>query len=288
MTTVLIVLDVDGTLLGPSGTLSSQVRAAVQSAHAAGCLITLATGRRLWAVRPIAEELGIRTPIILYNGAVVYDLANERELVRAGLTPEPFAGGLDAIVNAGFQPVVYESPSDGERVYTGPAERDDEATAHYFVRPAVAAQRINLSLEHLRAVCEPLLLAAMGSEPEMRALAERVDGTVPGCQTLVERQSFVPDSRWWQVDVTAPGTSKGAALRQLCAIFDIPLQDTIAVGDGINDVELISAAGLGIAMGNAVEEVRQVAAEVVADNAHDGVAEALQRFVLGSPRRFAG
>ena len=146
----------------------------------------------------------------------------------------------------------------------------------------------NLSLEQLRAVCEPLLLAAMGSEREVQTLAERVNGSVAGCQTLIERQSFVPDSRWWQVNVTAPGTSKGAALRDLCALFDIPLRDTLAVGDGINDVELICAAGLGIAMGNAVEEVKQVAAAVVADNKNDGVAEALERFVLGPSRLSAG
>ena len=102
MTTSLIVLDVDGTLLGPSGTLSSRVRDAVQAAHAAGCLITLATGRRLWAVRPIAEELGIRTPLILYNGAVVYDLAGEQELVRAGLTLEPFARAVRRHCRCGF------------------------------------------------------------------------------------------------------------------------------------------------------------------------------------------
>jgi Cof subfamily protein (haloacid dehalogenase superfamily) len=280
MTVPLVVLDLDGTLLAPSGAVSPRVRAAVRAVHERGTLVTLATGRRLWAVRPIAEELGIRTPVILYNGAVVYDLQTETELIRRRLAATPYAAALDVVTAAGFQPVAYESPADGERVYTGPAENDDEATAHYFVRPAVAAQRVSLGMDRLRSVCEPLLLAAMGGELEVTTLAGLVNRSVSGCQTLIERQSFVPDSRWWQVDVTAPETSKGAALRELCALFEISLNETVAIGDGINDLELVTAAGLGVAMGNAVHAVRLAADATVADNAHDGAAEALERFVL--------
>lgn len=287
MAVPLVVLDVDGTLLGPEGTVSPRVRAAVDAVRAAGTLVTLATGRRLWAVRPIAEQLGIRSAVILYNGAIVYDLATERELVHRRLPSAPFTAAVDFLVTEGFQPVVYESPVEGERVYTGPDHADNEATSHYFVRPAVAAQRVSLAVDALRTVCEPLLLAAMGDERQVTDLAGRVDRALPGCETLIERQSFVPGSRWWQVDITAPGTSKGTALRDLCALFQVPLRETVAVGDGINDLDLIGTAGLGVAMGNAVPQVKRAAAAVVGDNSHDGAAEALDRFVLSQTRREA-
>jgi len=129
-------------------------------------------------------------------------------------------------------------------------------------------------------VSAPPLLAAMGDEEEMRTLQAALQSRCLDCQTLVERQSFVPRSRWWQLDVSAAGCSKSAALAGLCRHFGVPVAATLAVGDGINDLDLVRDAGLGVAMGNAVPEVQAAARASVADNAHDGAAEALERFVL--------
>lgn len=274
----LAVLDVDGTLLEPDGTLSERVRDAVRAASASGCLVTLASGRRLWAIRPIVEALGIDTPVILYNGAIVYDIGREETLIGAQLAPEVLHAALDLIWQSDFQPVVYGHPRSGELVYTGPAERDSAAIAHYFNRPTVQPAR--MALEGLQRVLDPPLLAAMGHEDEMRALEQGIAAARLECRTLVERQTFVPRSPWWQLDVSAPGCSKGEALRRLCVRYGIGLAETLAVGDGINDLELVGTAGLGIAMGNAVPEVVRAAVTVVADNAHAGAAEAIERFVL--------
>ena len=276
----LVVLDVDGTLLDPSGAITSRVGEAVRAAHDKGCLVSLASGRRLWAVRPIVEALGIKLPVILYNGAIIYDLAQDTVLFQARLDTQALRAAVDLLWDAGYQPVVYESPTSGERVYSGLSERDNPATAYYFDRPTV--QPIRLDRGALGAVRDALLLAAMGDEPQVRELETQVALRALQCQTLVERQSFVPGSRWWQLDVTAPRTSKGEALRHLCSLTGVAHAETLALGDGINDLELLRSAGLGVAMGNAVAELKQAAVAVVADNAHDGAAEALERFVLGA------
>lgn len=277
----LVVLDVDGTLLDPSGSITDRVGEAVRAAHDRGCLVSLASGRRLWAVRPIVEALGIKVPVILYNGAIVYDLAQDEILFQGHLQPEPLHRATELIWAAGFQPVVYESPLQGERVYAGPQERDNPATAFYFDRPTV--QPVRLDPGALGDVSDALLLAAMGDEAQVRELQATVAGRSLACHTLVERQSFVPGSRWWQLDVTAPGTSKGGALRRLRSLMGVRQEETLAIGDGINDLELLRGAGLGVAMGNAVAELKRAAGAVVADNASDGAAEALERFVLGQP-----
>ena len=279
MNVLLAVLDVDGTLLDPKGNLRPRVRNAVLGATARGCLVTLASGRRLWAVRPIVEALGIDTPVILYNGAIVYDVGLKKPLFTCNLEPDPFVAALDVIWTAGFQPVVYESPRQGERVFSGPPERDNAAVRHYLARPTVQPTRI--ARELLPQIAEPLLLAAMGEGYQMRALEARAEEIAIECSTLVEQQSFVAGSRWWQLDITAPSCSKGHALERLCALTGVSPAQTLAVGDGINDLELISRAGIGVAMGNAVPELKKAAAATVADNAHDGAAEALERFVLG-------
>ncbi len=281
----LAVLDIDGTLLDPAGLISARVREAVRAASAAGCLVTLASGRRLWAVRPIVEQLGIDTPVILYNGAIVYDVGREETMIGLYLECHVLHDALDEIWSHGFQPVLYGHPAGGERVYTGPAERDAPATLHYFDRPTV--QPLRLGREDLCAIEQAPLLAAMGDEEEVRSLQTALSARSIDCQTLVERQTFVPRSRWWQVDVSARGCSKSAAVRRLCQHFGVSHGATLAVGDGINDLDLVRDAGLGVAMGNAVAEVRSVAAAVVADNGHDGAAEALERFVLGGQSRDA-
>jgi Cof subfamily protein (haloacid dehalogenase superfamily) len=276
----LVILDLDGTLLDPAGAVTPRVREAIRAARDIGCVVTLASGRRLWAVRPIVEDLGISAPVILYNGALVYDMAGEQALINDYLPAEPLGNALDLIWGHGFQPVLYGHPLSGELVYTGPAARDTPATAHYFDRPTV--QPFRLDPEELRVIPRPPLLAAMGEENEMRALESAIVVARLGCETLVEQQSFVPRSPWWQLDVSARGCSKGSALRRLCELYGIELSETLAVGDGINDLDLIRSAGLGIAMGNAVPEIVQAAAVRVSDNANDGAAEALERYILGA------
>jgi Cof subfamily protein (haloacid dehalogenase superfamily) len=278
----LAVLDIDGTLLDPSGAVTTRVREAVRAASACGCQVTLASGRRLWAVRPIVEDLGIDVPVILYNGAIVYDVAGDKPLVGAYLERSLLRNALDQIWSCGFQPVLYGHPRSGELVYTGPAGRDAPATIHYFDRPTVQPQRLDLI--ELYEVAEPPLLAAMGNEAEMRDLEQSIATLGLDCQTLVERQTFVPRSIWWQLDISASGCSKGSALRRLCEHYGIGMEETLAVGDGINDLPLIRAAGLGVAMGNAVPEVLAASTVVVADHAHGGAAEALERFVLSNGR----
>ncbi|HTE85283.1 MAG TPA: HAD family hydrolase [Dehalococcoidia bacterium] len=273
------VLDVDGTLLDSTGGVSPRVRNAVLSAHDSGCLVTLASGRRLWAIRPVVRALGISVPVVLYNGAVVYDVAREETILNFHLKEAPLHAALDLIWQRGFQPVVYGHPRSGELVYTGPSERDSAATTHYFNRPTTQPRRLNLF--GLREIQAPPLLAAMGEEAGMRGLEGAVLQAGLECATLVERQSFVPGSRWWQLDLSAQGCSKGAALRGLCSLYGIDPRETLAVGDGINDLDLIRSAGCGIAMGNAVPEVAGAAAAIVADNGHDGAAEAVERFILG-------
>lgn len=278
----LIVLDIDGTLLDSAGVLPPRVREAVRAAHDRGCLVTLASGRRLYAARGVAAELGIATPLILYNGGLVYDLAQETPLHLASLTADAVRRSVELIWEAGHQPVVFENPLRGESIFTGPEERQNAAAAHYLGRRQVTINR--LAREELAQVSEPLLLTAMGHEAEMQELRELVLTAAIECQTLIEEQTFVPGSCWWQLDVMGPGCSKGGALLRLCEATGVDPAETLTVGDGINDLELIQLAGVGIAMGNAVPALKEAAVAVVADNNHDGVAEALDRFVIKRPR----
>jgi hydroxymethylpyrimidine pyrophosphatase-like HAD family hydrolase len=83
-----------------------------------------------------------------------------------------------------------------------------------------------------------------------------------------------------ELTVFAPEASKGEGIRWLAQRLDIPLAQTMAMGDGVNDISMLQAAGLGVAMGNAAPEVRLAADAVTADNAEDGAALAIERYAL--------
>src|SRR5262249_4708775 len=128
----MLVLDVDGTLVGPSRHVSPAVRAAVRAALSAGALVTLATGRWFRSAQPIAAELGLELPIILHNGALVKD-SLPGEVLHHSHLPLPMAREAIALIERhGLQPIVYENAFGGELMVAGPAELDSPATARYL------------------------------------------------------------------------------------------------------------------------------------------------------------
>ena len=118
---------------------------------------------------------------------------------------------------------------------------------------------------------EKLALHFPGQESRLRALARLEAASLPVSINFGNK---------FTLEFTVPGCSKGYGLEKLCEYLGVPLARTIAVGDSENDNEAVRAAGLGIAVGNATEELKRLADAVVADNDHDGCAEAIDRFLL--------
>src|SRR5579883_3276853 len=127
----LLALDVDGTLLDSRGVLRPRVRAAVRRAAAAGCLVALATGRRFSSAVEVAQQLGLDTPLILHNGAIVRQASTGVVLAE---TPLPLATARPVareIVAAGSQVLAFLA-GQREAVLAGPPELDGELAARYL------------------------------------------------------------------------------------------------------------------------------------------------------------
>jgi Cof subfamily protein (haloacid dehalogenase superfamily) len=270
----LLALDVDGTLLDSSGVVRPRVAAAVERAMSAGCRVVLATGRRLQSAIPIARRLGIST-LILTDGTVVYDLNSARAIYERTIEPSSQRDAIQLVVDAGIQPVLLESPAAGGMILTGPALFDNPEVASY-VGPKVEVRR--LSMPDLSLAGRVVTLLALGDEVRIESLnrqASRLD-----CFSLTYWRPSTSGYHHFTLSFAPPRTSKGLALAWLAAEVDVPLAETMAVGDYENDVSLLEIAGWGVAMGNAVASVIAVASAVVADNDHDGVAEAIERWIL--------
>jgi Cof subfamily protein (haloacid dehalogenase superfamily) len=273
----MLVADVDGTLMARNGHVAPRVRAAVRAALTAGTLVVLATGRWYRSAQPIARELGLDLPIILHNGALVKDLVTGEVLDHCHLPRELAEQAIGIIRNHGMQPMVYENAFGGELLLAGPAELDSPFTARYLAT----------KIEHLRRV--PLAELSLVDDPIQLAVADTADRTDPliaelargPWRTVTSMTLAVPEARF--VEVLSPGCSKARAVARLAQAHGVPMEQVIAVGDNYNDLDMIEAAGLGVAMGNAPDEVKSRADAVVPTVDQDGLAVAIESYVLGEP-----
>lgn len=269
----MIALDVDGTLLDPHEQISPRVRKAIRDAIADGCLVTLATGRRLVGAQFIAQELGLDLPLILHGGAVVQDSATGAVIYQHPHEPETVEALVDLFLRHGRQPIVYESPGFGGRLYVGDAALDSEATRQYEALRGPFVRVPRDELRRIRHVLSVATLSEPGTLGELRDAAAAIADTSPLLSPwhLLECDAL---------EVFPAGCSKARALEHVAAAHGITMDEIMAIGDGLNDCEILGAVGLGVAMGNACPEALAVSRVQVGRNDEDGVAEAIERFVL--------
>ncbi len=262
----LIAMDLDGTLVGDDLSLSPRVRQALDRAAACGIRLTLASGRGYPALRPWAEQLGLATPLICYQGAIVADPLTGEILYR-----RTFPQALVQEVNdwARRRELSLTFHAD-DAIYVERKRHPDAFYAKWFGLPHHVVADLPRMLP-----AEPVKFIIIGEGPELDALQPELEQDFSGRLQIVRSHRFF-------LEGLAPGVSKGSALAWLAARLGIPRRAVMAIGDSGNDREMIAWAGLGVAMGNASPEAKEVADYVAPPVEHDGVAEAIERFCLGS------
>lgn len=275
----ILALDIDGTLLGPGGVLSERTRRAVHAAGAAGWLVTLATGRRWGATKPVADTLGLEVPLICFNGALIRDSVSGA-IIHYNPLPSSAIGPLvTTLAERGLQPIIYEDFASGERLLTGPAEHDSEHIARWLS---------NINDEYgpivTRVPYETLAQTAGATRILVFDDAERVRWVESVAEELglEARVLFYPVERRnaLMAELLHPDGTKAVAIAALAAHYGLTMAETIAVGDGHNDVEMLAEAGIGVAMGQATPEVRAHATFAIGGHADDGLAEFIERELL--------
>jgi 5-amino-6-(5-phospho-D-ribitylamino)uracil phosphatase len=272
----LLALDMDGTLLDPAGELTSSVQQAIDAVQQRGVRVVLCTGRRFRSARPVAQALHLEGPIVVHNGALIKDITSAATLQQCYFSDDLYQRSLAALRPVG-SPIVYiDAFHENVDMLTAAPEH-----AHPFQQAYLQDQ-----LEHYRVVDDMtplpahgvLMMSLMADAANLAALHPQVT------QVLAHRaRVYVLLNKNYQghiLEILSPSVSKWQALQQLAAQLGIADGDIIAVGDDDNDRAMIQHAGLGIAMGNAVPEVKAVARHVTGSNAEDGLVQALQRFVL--------
>ncbi len=272
----LVVVDLDGTLIDASGRISLGNREALGRVKGEGLRTALCTGRPLFACRAALAQVPLTGPHIFCDGAWIGDERNGAvaawplagEVVRR-LIDYCRAGGLGLELYTAD--AYYAELPPGEREL--PADAGPRIQAQRQGVDPVLVRDLESVLEWETAIKANLVLVG----PEKRAIREGLAQAFAGCLRLgVARSAEFPEADF--VNITDARVSKGAALVALAGHLGIPIGRTLAIGDGPNDIPLLRAAGLGVAMGDAPAEVRALAGYVTNGLAEDGVAAALARF----------
>ena len=267
----LIASDIDGTLFTPQGTITPRTVSAIRRAQAKGAVFAMCTGRFPENALMIAQKYGLRCPVIGLNGAQIHD--GSRVLHRAYLPLDLSKAIRDALERCG---AVYYMFCEGfvamrraGHLHHSQREFGDAITRQFGVRYESGEQAV------YDAPVDKVFKYFVYEDDESCPLsvAEVPLRALPALD--ITRSSAV------NFEVMYEGVSKASGLAAFAKALGVPREAIMALGDYDNDSDMLRYAGLGVAMGNAVADAKAAADAVTLDNAHDGVAAAIERYVLG-------
>ena len=260
------VFDLDGTLLTSKNKISNTDLNTLRSLSSEGVKIVIATGRSVLQIKEYVATLGIADPVITCNGGVIIN---------------PSTG---AIINENFL-----RPEDAKRLL---ADLDKDSADYLFYTPdyvyhAPTSKRIDFYLSYNKTIPEKFRVPIKSAEEYPKEAAFNNIHKLLICDKIEKIPEF--EARWKTednltfvcsghnlIDVMRENISKGRALESLAKYFNIPISEVVAFGDSPNDIEMLNAAGFSVAMGNAVDSVKQVADFVTKTNDDLGITYAFE------------
>lgn len=267
----LLICDVDGTLVGEDKVVPRGVIDAVTAVQRRGVRFCLATGRMWDATRPFVEVLRADPPAILYNGGLVYDFVSDRTLSASRIATQSAVQ---------IFPVLRRFPQTSPLLFVHGKVFAERRTP--FVD--LFARRDRLTVE-ITARFEPLLtegpmkFLVVGDPVHLQALSGALGEIRPPVTRVSSQRDYL--------EILPRGVSKGAALPVLARAAGVPLERVVAVGDALNDVTLLEAAGMGIAVEGSPRALLAVADWVCPPPEREGVREVIEGVFLGIPGRLA-
>ena len=260
----LLAVDMDGTLLNDDSIITERTRKAVWAAIERGVLFVPSTGRPMGGMRQIRAAFDFDLPMVLFNGAMAMTAKSNRVLFEQGLdfscAEVIFAQG----VRWGYSVIAWA----GETLFV--SRECEEVTA--YRRITGAEVNVTADARPMRPLGVTKMLWIIPPEDGKRLQGEML--------ALLGEQVNCHTSQPHLLEFVDAGASKGRALEAVGAAYGIAREEMIAVGDGWNDVSMLEYAGLGVAMGNAPEEIKGLCQAVTLTNNEDGVAAVIEKFIL--------
>lgn len=259
----LCYFDVDETLVNPGRNIPKELHDALARCRERGIRLGLATGRKYDSARPYAQAVGADAPLILYNGARIQEPETGEILYDQKLDLPEVVAGLLLVKKHGLHVNLYLD----DVIYI---ERETAVSRESAEKDGVVQKPVGDLAAFLKA--EPTKLLIIGPGEKLMALWAEFDKQLHRSEVVRSEPTYL--------EILPAGVSKGAALKKVSKITGVPLSDIAAFGDSNNDIEMLRAAGLGVAVGNALDNVKAAADYVAAADNGLGVAEGLLGKVL--------
>jgi Cof subfamily protein (haloacid dehalogenase superfamily) len=269
----LLALDLDGTTVEGGQMPTPRVKAAIAAAVAAGVQVIVATGRPYVSARRYAGALGVCTPVICFQGALVKECAgDQRTLFAEAMPAAPFAEVVALAQARRLELNIYTET----RIFHGPTSYSPAFYDLWFGGDTQPVASLATAFEQVRRAAQPLLKGLfISDERASDDLTHELQEVVAGRLTVMRSHPLF-------VEVTSRNASKGNAVAFLADWYGIPQAETIAVGDSGNDVSMVAWAGLGVAVANATPEVHAVADWIAPPVTEEGVVTVIEKFILNA------
>ncbi len=261
----LVALDLDGTLLRSDKTISERTLQTIQTARDQGVVVAIATGRMYSTARAYGRILGLGDmPMVLYAGGLIQTVESGKKLYEKAISVEDAKDVLAIAKEKGWQMQTYID--DVLRVAVS-----DHWVQEYEKKTGANAVICGDDVYQPQGPCNKIL--SRGTHEELLQRKAYIDRQLPGkLQVLFSEDTFL--------EIMPIGVNKGTGLQRLADLFGVSIEETMAVGDSQNDIDMLKAAGLSVTMENAHDEIKKIAGYVTASNDEDGVAQAIEKFVL--------
>lgn len=260
----LVAVDLDGTLLDPTGTAHEVDVRALRALLERGVHVTIVTGRLYSGTRHVAEQLGLRGPVACVDGSHIVSTETHKTLHCHALSGERAVALRDAMATSGAatflfaqDQVVYDARGKDFLGYVSTWSTSLVAAADTAAHPFWEDEA------GITAV------VAVGAEAQIQAAVTRISATLGGRAQVAMFPAKTVSDRWGMI-VRAAGGDKGTALAYVAEHYGVTLREVVAVGDWVNDIPMLRAAGRSFAMGHAPATVKTVATDTLERSGLEG------------------
>ena len=261
----LVALDLDGTLLTSGKTITDRTKRVIHALINQQVKVLLATARPPRSVATTYKALKLKTCVICYNGALIYDPPTRKILAHFPIHLPLARSVINFTRELNCEILISVEVLD--HWYT------DRVNPAYQTETAKMFKPDKLAPIDTWLNCDVTKILLQGPDECLMQIREKIFVDHPGQLAMAQSENNL-------LQIMAGSVSKGNALRLVCEHYGIPLQKTIAVGDAPNDIDMLRNAGIGIAMADAPDRVKQAANYITMKNDEDGLADALEKFIL--------
>ncbi len=262
----LLLLDLDDTLLNSKGQLSKRTETTVHNVVEKGITVAIASGRMHTSLLPYVKILNTHGLVVSYNGALIKDSNNDKTIYK---NPVPMEIAKEILSLAEKEKIHCQFYDEHDYYFA----QHNDLTEKYYISTDIKGIALGEDLSSKIKEEPPKILLIENDTQKMLEMFEIL-------KKEYDDKLHITRSKGHYIEIMNKAVNKGGALIKMCEIFGVKPENCMAIGDGLNDIEMISKAGIGVAVSTALDEVKKSADIVCASSDEDGPATIIEEYIL--------